>query len=255
VSLEERRLRGVEVREPLLLRLVSGARLVAIATGMRANRGSDRGGELLQPPSPAALAHRVAGLVLRAPDPTLAPLTAHGRAAMRRRYLRALAAVLGLFACLAAGQVLAGWPSWLWWLAALAVPAAAALAADRYRGLGHAVLIAPGPGHLGPGATPAGRGSGAGYLVTRHGSIDRRTAALRTDAIIGWRIRQSFFQRRVGLATLTATTAGGHGAYRVPDVPLGEALACAETALPGLLSAFERAPGHRDLPPRAAARR
>ena len=226
VSLEERRLRGVELREPLLLRAVRGARLVVIATGMREGRGADRGGELLQPPAPAGLTHLVAGRVLGGQDPTGAPLRPHGPAARRRRYVRALAAAAGVFAALGLLQWLVGLPAWPWWLAALGVPLAAALAADRYRSLGHTVV---------PGGDQPGSHS---YLVARHGAVDRRTAALRTDGIIGWRVRQSFFQRRVGLATLTATTAGGHGAYRVPDVALAEALACAEEAVPGLLAPF-----------------
>jgi putative membrane protein len=230
VSLEERRLRGVEVREPLLLRAVRGARLVAIATGMREDRGSDRGGELLHPPAPLALIHRVAGLVLHGSGPTNVPLRVHGPAARRRRYVRALGAALTVLATLAVLQVVAGLPGWPWWVAAAGVPAGAALAADRYRSLGHCVVH----GHP---AGPARPGTDS-YLVTRHGSVDRRTAALRTDGIIGWRIRQSFFQRRAGLVTLTATTAGGHGAYRVPDVPTAEALACAEDAVPGLLRPF-----------------
>lgn len=218
VSLEERRLRGVEIREPLLLRLVAGARLVAIATGMREDRGSDKGGELLQPPAPLAQTHRVAALVLATADPTAAALRMHGPAARRRRYLRALAASGAVLASFVVLRVLGALPNWPWWLAVLLVPVATVVARDRYRSLGHTVT--------------------GGYLVTRHGSIDRRTAALRTDGIIGWRLKQTFFQRRAGLATLTATTAGGHGAYHVPDVPLGEALDCAETAVPGLLAPF-----------------
>ena len=50
-SIEERRLRGLERSEPLLLRAVGGARLQAIATGLR-HQGSERGGALLVPPAP-----------------------------------------------------------------------------------------------------------------------------------------------------------------------------------------------------------
>ena len=50
-SIEERRLRGVHRVEPLLLRLVGGARLQAIATGLR-QRGQERGSSLLVPPAP-----------------------------------------------------------------------------------------------------------------------------------------------------------------------------------------------------------
>ena len=48
-TIEERRLHGVEISEPLLLRMVAGARLIAIATGLRVGRGAERGGSLLAP--------------------------------------------------------------------------------------------------------------------------------------------------------------------------------------------------------------
>ena len=44
-SIEERRLHGVELSELLPLRLVGGARLLAIATGLRVGRGAERGGD------------------------------------------------------------------------------------------------------------------------------------------------------------------------------------------------------------------
>ena len=218
VTLEERRLRGVEVREPLLLRVVGGARCIAIATGLRENRGSDKGGELLQPPAPLAQAHRVAALVLGGIDPTGGALRAHGPDAQRRRYVRALGIALATVTVLVLLRVVAGFPDWPWWLSLLLLPGAVWLAGDRYRALGHGIVD--------------------GYLVRRLGSIDRRTAALRCDGIIGWRIHQSFFQRRVGLVTLVATTAGGHGAYEVPDVASAEALDLAADAVPGLLTPF-----------------
>jgi putative membrane protein len=61
---------------------------------------------------------------------------------------------------------------------------------------------------------------------------------LGTDGIIGWNLRRSFFQRRAGLATLTATTAAGRQRYEVPDVPSAEALRLADAATPGLLTPF-----------------
>src|SRR5262249_25771848 len=63
-TLEERRLRGVEVSEPLLLRAVRGGRCLAIATGLRVGRGAERGGALVLPPAPLAGAARgAAGLL------------------------------------------------------------------------------------------------------------------------------------------------------------------------------------------------
>ncbi|HEX2904662.1 MAG TPA: PH domain-containing protein, partial [Jatrophihabitans sp.] len=89
-SIEERRLRGIEISQLLPLRLVGGARLLALATGLRVGRGAERGGTLLLPAAPAPVVAGVAAAVL--PDPGLpvqASLTGHGRRARRRRYLRA----------------------------------------------------------------------------------------------------------------------------------------------------------------------
>jgi putative membrane protein len=144
-------------------------------------------------------------------------LITHGPAAARRRFTRALPAALVLV--VAAGwAVLSGAPPWFVAAAMLSVPVAILLAADRCRSLGHAVS-----GH---------------YLVTRAGSLYRRLDLLECDGIIGWNVRQSFFQRRAGLATLTATTAAGRQRYVVLDVPVPMALALAEQALPGLLGDF-----------------
>src|SRR5439155_26278935 len=77
-TIEERRLRGVEISEPLLLRSVRGARVLAIATGLRVGRGAERGGSLLLPPAPHTEAVRVAALVLGSDAAFTAPLVAHG---------------------------------------------------------------------------------------------------------------------------------------------------------------------------------
>jgi putative membrane protein len=221
-TIEERRLHGAEISEPLLLRLVAGARLVAIATGLRVGRGAERGGSLLVPPAPRAEVLRVAAQVIAADEPVTCPLTAHGPRARARRYTRALTG----WALLVAALAIVHWAiSGPWWLpvAALALlPTALLLAADRYRGLGHAVA--------------------GGRLVAGHGSLIRRRSAVAAEGIIGWNVERSFFQRRAGLATLTATTAAGEQHYDVQDVELGEALRVAEELLPGLSAPFlERA--------------
>jgi putative membrane protein len=234
-TIEERRLRGVELSEPLLLRAVRGARCIAIATGLRVGRGAERGGSLLLPPAPRAEALRVGAAVLggtalvgtalgtasggTAPDgaePLTTPLRRHGPRAAQRRYTRALVPVALLSAVLA---VLWWWtpvPAWLPATAAVLLVPAALLATDRYASLGHALV--------------------SGALVTRRGCLVRRRAVLPAPGIIGWNVRRSFFQRRAGLATLTATTAGGEQAYPVQDVPLAEAVALADAVSPGLLT-------------------
>src|SRR5439155_1750999 len=112
ITLEERRLRGAEVSEPLLVRAVGGARAVAVATGLRVGRGAERGGSLLVPPAP------------------------------------------------------------------------------------------------------------------------------RAEVVIGWNLRQSLFQRRAGVVTLEATTAGGRQRYAALDVPVDVAVRLADEAVPGLLTPF-----------------
>jgi putative membrane protein len=217
-TIEERRLHGVEISEPLLLRAAGGARCIAIATGLRVGRGAERGGSLLLPPAPLAEARRVAATIVSTPEPVIGPLAAHGPRARRRRYTRALFGWALLAGIVAGACALFGWPAWIWQAALALLPLALALAEDRYRSLGHAF---------------AGR-----HLVARIGSLVRRRSIVAPDGIIGWNLEQSFFQRRAGLATLIATTAAGHQHYDVEDVALGEALRFAEEARPGLLTPF-----------------
>jgi len=216
-SIEERRLRGVELGEPLLLRAVHAARLSGITTGLESRGRADGGSSLLLPPAPLAAVKAVASQILRDPAPVEISLTPHGPAARRRRFARALLPALILV--LAAGALVwSGAPLWLGPLAALTIPVAALLAADRYRSLGHALP--------------------AGALVTQQGSLGRRRDVLAIDGIIGWNLGQTFFQRRAGLATLTATTAAGRQRYAVTDLPLSMAVALGNRALPGLLGDF-----------------
>jgi putative membrane protein len=215
VTIEEARLRGVEVHEPLLLRAGRGARLTAVATGLAARSEI----HLLMPPGPVAEAHRVAARVLDTTgSPTRVGLVPHSARALRRRLVRAVVPAGLVVLALWLAAVFAGWPAWLWQVAVALPVLAVPLGFSRYRNLGHAL-------------TPR-------YLVSRTGSLDRRTAALRRDGIIGWRVRRSFFQRRVGLVTLTATTSAGRGAYDVLDIAEADGLALAENAVPGMLAPF-----------------
>jgi putative membrane protein len=112
----------------------------------------------------------------------------------------------------------AGWPIWSALLALLAPWAGFWLATDRYAGLGHALTDQ--------------------YLVVRSGSLQGHRDALQRTGIIGWNIRQTFFQRRAGLVTLSATTAAGRQAYHAVDLPEDVAIALADAAVPGLVSQF-----------------
>ena len=77
-----------------------------------------------------------------------------------------------------------------------------------------------------------------GHLVSRHGSLDRQRIVLDRDGIIGWKVEQSFFQRRAGVATLVATTAAGAQHYDVVDVPVEQAYAVLAQVSPDLLAEF-----------------
>jgi putative membrane protein len=200
ITLDEQRLRGILLSEPLSLRAVGGAWGHAIMTGLGRQRG---GVALLSPPGPRDEAIRIAGEVVGIDTALTAPLSKHGTRAHRRRYTRAatFAAVLALIAL--AAQVLGYVTPAVWWAFVVIVPWSAFLAWDRYRGLGHALL--------------------PGWLVGRSGSLDRKRFILAPEGIIGWNIRRSIFQRRAGLATLIATTAAGRHRYSIPDIPFDEA--------------------------------
>ncbi|GAA1146426.1 PH domain-containing protein [Nocardioides aquiterrae] len=212
-TIDDERLRGVSVGEPLGLRLAGGGRASAIVTGLGKGQSA-----LLVPPAPRDVVHRAAGAVLRTDGPLDAPLTGHGPRARTRRYTRAVGPAVLLLVAAVALVPLADAPRWLPVLAALGVPLAAALAADRVRALGHALA--------------------AGHVVVRSGSLNRRREALDAAAVIGWNLRSSWFQRRAGLTTLTATTAGGRQAVTALDVPEPAALALAHAAHPHLLAQF-----------------
>lgn len=227
ISLQEKRLRGVDVVEPLGNRLLGAARVDAVATGMVRQKESERTDhKTLLPAAPRHTVDRVAADVLREPvSPTEAVrLRSHPRAARARRLRWALGIV----------AVVAGTPAVLgallstvllhiaWIAAAISLPIAVLLALDAYRNLGHGIA--------------------GGYLLTRSGSVRRSTVALQRRGVIGWTLKQSIFQRRAGLLTLSATTAAGAGAYSAYDVAQGPGLEFAAEAVPELLGPFlERA--------------
>jgi putative membrane protein len=222
ISLEESRLRGVEVVEPLAARLAGGARVDAVATGLATGEEDKTESKTLLPTAPKELADRVAADVLREPaaPPTAAPLTPHPTAARGRRLRWALATVLVTEAVVVVlGLLLTPVLLHVAWISALMlVPVAVLLAFDAYRALGHTLAGA--------------------YLVARSGSVRRATVALQRRGIVGWTVRRSWFQRRAGLVTVIATTAAGTGAYAVRDASEADGLALADAAVPGLLRPF-----------------
>ncbi|MEU5016938.1 PH domain-containing protein [Streptomyces angustmyceticus] len=240
VTIERARLRGVLLREPLLLRAGGGALVRAVAGGL-GNREENRKRSGLLPPAPRPEALRVAGGALRAPFPgSGAPvaLAAHPRVALRRRRVRGL-----LWAVLPGTAVLAGLgaaftPVLLhcaWIYAVVATALVLWLARDAYRSLGHGIQ--------GP------------YLVTRSGTFSRDTLALQREAVAAWTFSTSPFARRAGLVTLTAAVAAGEDGYRVPDLSAAEAPAFAAAAAPGILEEFLQHPGAPEPPGRLSEQR
>ncbi len=89
-------------------------------------------------------------------------------------------------------------------LTALGVP----LGLGRYAALGHA-------------AGPRSFSVRAGWLV-------REQAVLQRRAVVGWQVRQSFFQRRAALATVTACVGAGSGGYAAMDMAAEDVIAFTE---------------------------
>ena len=111
------------------------------------------------------------------------------------------------------------------WVAGFAVVLAilaAVVGESSYRHLGHALAD--------------------DHLVAGSGTVTRIRTVLETDGIIGWVVSQSWWQRRIGLADLTATTAAGAERVLVSDVRLDVAIVLADRATPGLLTDFMTRP-------------
>lgn len=216
VTRDDRRLRGVALSEPLLWRPMRMTDTAVITTGLSMWSAA----VTILPRGPRATARRVADAVLDEPSsPLAAPLRPHPPAALRRRMVwaaTASAAVTGLLAWLGATTSL---PHDAWWITALVMlPLLLSLALVGYRALGH---------------TRVGR-----HLVVRSGVVSRTTSALRRDAVSGVRVRQSVFQRRLGLATVSVSTAAGFGVYEAPDLAARDAAGFALEALPDYVRPF-----------------
>lgn len=203
-TFDMRRLRGGTVREPLLVRALGGAQLDAVMTGVRGAGEAS----LLLPPCPAPTARRVLTRLIGDAETVTGPLRGHGPAAARRRFTRALAVPAAAVPVL----LLASAPVWAWAVWAAVTGCCVALAADRVRALGHRV--------------------DRRWLVARSGSLERRRDCIATAGVLAWTVRQSWFQRRAGVATLVAATAAGVKAYQLLDVPAGWAWTIAATASP-----------------------
>ena len=208
-ELEIDRIRGCTVSEGLGMRWVKAARVNALVTGLG---DAARRGQLL-PLGPRAEAWRLGHRLVDDPG----PLVPHPPAARRRRIVRAVAggllvSAVGLVLLVASGwwELLAGGLV----LTALGVP----LGLGRYASLGHA--------------------AGPQSFTVRSGWLVREQAVLQRRAVVGWRVRQSFFQRRAGLATVVACVGAGTGGYGALDMAAGEVAAFTAAASDGWAAEF-----------------
>ncbi|MFC7597171.1 PH domain-containing protein [Terrabacter sp. GCM10028922] len=215
-SIDAARVRGIRLDEPLGLRLAGARRLKVVTTGLAREQGG--GSDWLCPPAPDGVVTPLALQIRPDAAAVTGHLASHGPAARRRRLTRAVVPALLLAAAVVVAQGVWDWPPALLALVPLLLVGAVALGGDRYRGLGHAV-------------TPD-------QLVTREGSLDRQRVVLDRAGIIGWKVEQSLFQRRAGLATLVATTAAGTQHYDVVDVPVEQAYAVLAEVSPELYDEF-----------------
>jgi len=212
-TVEEARVRGVQLNEPWLLRVVGGAELHTLSTGL------DEGVTAILPPSPLQVDRAVAVSVLGTAAPVEVVLVEHGPAARRRCFLRGIRPPLLLGAIALTTTAIFDWPWWPAIVGSVVLLALGVLAGlTAYSHLGHALT--------------------QDHLVSGDGVFDRVRTVLERDGTIGWVVSQNWFQRRVGLATLVATTAAGAERVVVRDVPLPRAIALADATTPRLLTEF-----------------
>jgi putative membrane protein len=201
-ELEIDRIRGCTVSAGLGMRWIRAARVSALVTGLGA---AQRPGQLL-PLGPRDRAEELADQLVDDPG----PLRRHPPAARRRRLVRAVTPGLVLAGAGALATALAGG----WWpllgagaaLTLLGVP----VGLGRYAALGHA-------------AGPRSFAVRSGWLVQERAVLQRR-------AVVGWQVRQSFFQRRAGVATVVACVGAGSGGYAAVDVAADDVAPFTRTA-------------------------
>ncbi|WP_245641749.1 PH domain-containing protein [Nonomuraea candida] len=213
VSLESQRVRGYEIVDGLAERWARVARVWAIVTGLG---DSETRGQLL-PDVPRDVAFQV---TREAIGPYDAPLRAHPPVARQRRLFRAVFPWL----LVSAVSVIGLWftAGTFWWvvlvlsllLAAVGVP----LGLDRYASLGH--------------------GYDGRRLSVRSGSLRRAQAVVERRAVVGWRLRQTWLQRRAGVLTLIAGVGAGKGGYSAIDVSETQGAEFAAEVTPEWLAPF-----------------
>jgi putative membrane protein len=210
-ELEIDRIRGATIAEGAGMRLVRAARVNALVTGLG---DAARRGQLL-PLGPRSEAWLLTHRIVAEPG----PLLAHPPAARRRRIVRA---TLAGGVVTAGGLVATALAGWVWLLVTglvllgLGVP----LGLGRYASLGHA--------------------AGPRSFSVRSGWLSREHAVLQRRAVVAWQVRQSFFQRRNGLATMVACVGAGRGGYASIDMAADDVAAFALAASEPWAATFSR---------------
>jgi putative membrane protein len=195
-ELEVDRIRGGALTDGLGMRLAGAARATALVTGLA---DAAKRGQLL-PLGPAARGRALVDRLVEDPG----PLVPHPAAARRRRLVRSTAPGLALtLAGLVLTLTVGSWPVLAAGaaLALLGVP----LGLGRYAALGHA--------------------AGPRSFAVRSGLLHREEALLQRRAVVGWRVEQTFFQRRAALATVTACVGAGRGGYAAVDMAADDVVA------------------------------
>lgn len=212
IALDKARLRGVEIRLPLYLRILGGGRLEPIMTGTKKGATAST----LLPQAPIRDVRRVAIRILGDETPVTIPLRRHPWKAARRRITRGLLPFWIVAGIIVLVRIDSG-PSadiWVRW----AIPASLVffliLSVDRIRMLGHALL--------------------PDTLVSSQGSWAAKRTVIEADGIIGWTVTQSVFQRSARVATVAAATPAGNGVYSVLDMDADEVWSLAEALTPGI---------------------
>ncbi len=239
LTMEESRIRGVELAESLLLRVFRGARLSVMTTGIAASHssGTQAASSAIAPPTSISDSVEIGSAILQEPslEAIARELQPHPPAALRRRVVRA--AITSMLLALLAGVVMqiervrlqvgdtvlpgvaAGdvvVPGAIAWVVASALLYIAAVAS--WRGLGHALS--------------------SRWIVARSGMFSRRTAVIERSGLVGVIVSASLLQRLAGLVTLTVTTPAGRSAYSVIDVSGQQGVELAVEASQGLIRQF-----------------
>ena len=75
-----------------------------------------------------------------------------------------------------------------------------------------------------------GHAAGPRSFTVRSGWLVREQAVLQRRAVVGWQVRQSFFQRRAGWPPSSPASAPGRGGYAALDMAADEVAAFAAAA-------------------------